>query len=112
MKQILDSQMGQVSAESHRFMEESNRFQAIVAGKDSEIQNLGHQLAVLQQQQLPPPGVPQDEVYNLLQKLAQERDDALQDLQQELCVVHQEKDVLSQEKDVLGIRVQELEQSL
>ena len=60
MRQFLEGQMGQVSAESHRFMEESNRFQAIVAGKDSEIQNLGHQLAILQQQQLPPPGVPQD----------------------------------------------------
>ena len=103
-------------------MEESNRFQAIVAGKDSEIQNLGHQLAMLQQQQLPPPGVPQDVVTDLLQ----ERDGALQDLQQELCTVHQERDVLSHEKDVLSqekdvlsqdknvlsFRVQELEQSL
>ena len=108
MKQILDSRMGQVSAESHRFMEETNRFQAIVASKDSEIQSLGHELAILRQQQLPPPGVPQDVVTDLLQ----ERDGALQDLQQELCVAHQEKDVLSQEKDVLSFRVQELEQSL
>ena len=112
IKQILDTEMGRRSefftAESHRFMEESNRFQAIVAGKDSEIQSLGHQLAILQQQQLPPPGVPQDVVTDLLK----ERDGALHDLQQELCTVHQEKHVLSQDKNVLSSRVQELEQSL
>ena len=115
MKQFFETEMGRFSAESRRFMEESNRFQAIVAGKDSETQNLGHQLAILQQQQLPPPGVPQDVVTDLLK----ERDGALHDLQQELCMVHQEKDVLSQEKDVLSqdknvlsFRVQELEQSL
>ena len=107
MKQILDSQMGQVSVESHRLMEEINRFQVVVADKDSEIQSLGHQLAILQQQQLPPPGVPQDVVTDLLQ----ERDgalQALQDLQQELCVAYQEKDVLSQGKDFLSSRAQEL----
>ena len=65
--QAFDGKMGQFTAESHRFQEESNRFQIVVAAKDAEIQNLCGQLEFLRQQQLPPPGVPEHVINNLLQ---------------------------------------------
>ena len=106
--QAFDGKMGQFTAESHRFQEESNRFQIVVAAKDAEIQNLCGQLELLSQQQLPPPGVPEHVINNLLQ----ERDEKFEVLKQEFCETITDRDTKALALSDRDSRILELEQSL